>query len=233
MVGTMKTRCGERGFTLLELMIAVSILSIVMLTALSALKMVGDSMAAETLDNAAYSAVERVVGEIAEELHCADITLVSADRTTINYQIPVDLDGDGTVFVTGTENVEYGFELGGMPRNGSVTYSFVATETVSELALGRDLNGDGDSADVFDLGHMAKVMTDIDAGRTLTWKRGNWLVQPSGAYGGDIDGDGDDDPIFEQLGNHRLRISLWSLGVDPRIAPRLANSRSSVYAVND
>ena len=218
---TARHRSGRRGFTLVELLISVSILSMVMLTAFAAIKMVGDSLAAETLDNLAYSAVERVVAEIAEDLHYADISLVSVDGTTVNFQVPVDLSvpPDGIA-------ESMGFHLGGMPRNGSVTYSFVMTETVSV-----DLSGDGVAQD-FDRGYMVKLMVDDAGVRVAEWKRGNWIVQPAGNWGGDIDGDGDPDPMFEQSGD-RMTISLWSVGVDPRVAPRLANSRSAVYGINE
>lgn len=232
---TVTRRPGEGGFTLVELLISVSILSMVMLTAFAAVKMVGDSLAAETLDNLAYSAVERVVAAIAEDLHYAQITDIDdVEWTWINFQVPVDLNGDGTI-----EDTELGFLLGGRPTPGSVTYAFEADElpdgsprTVSEGMWG-DLNGDGDSADTFDLGHMVKLMKDTDTGDEITQRMGNWIIQPTDNWGGDIDGDaaGDDDPIFSRSGK-RVTISLWSLGVDPRVAPRLANSTSVVHAIN-
>jgi len=214
-------RSGGRGFTLVELLISISILSVVMLTAFAAIKMVGDALAAETLDNLVYSAVERVVGAIAEDLHYADISLVSTDGTMINFQVPMDLNTDGTVSAG-----ELGFDLGGMPVNGSVTYRFVMTAAISV-----DLNEDGVSED-FDLGHMVKLMLNADTGQTITQRMGNWIIQPTGNWGGDIGGDGNPDPIFSQSGD-RTTISLWSLGVDPRVAPRLANSRSAVYGINE
>ena len=224
----MRRACGNRGFTLVEVMIAVSIMSVLMMTALTAMKMASDTLAVDILDNMVYSSLETVTGEICEDLQCARVSPLPADGAWINFQVPVDLDGDGTVFAGGdTGLLELGVSLGGMPRRGSVTYRFVATNTVSESLIRRDVNGNGNPADVFDIGHILKTMSDPLSGWTLTQKRGNGFVQLRGAYGGDMDGDGNPDPIFAVSGD-TVTVSLWSLGVDPRVEPRLANSTATV-----
>ena len=226
----------ERGFTLIEVMIAVFIMSMVMLTALSALQMAGRNVAAQTLDNMAYSAVETVVAEVAEDLHYADaagVTIIDVGNAQVITfrlpKIPVDLDGDGT-FLDADGNIEFGYNPRMLPVNGRVMYEFVKTSDISE-GTRVDLNWDTDTDDAFDVGYMQKKITNPDdASDEIILKRGNWIVQPKDNWGGDIDGDGDKDPIFVKDGT-RVTISVWSLGADPRVAPRLANSRATVFPV--
>ena len=223
----MERHSSERGFTLMEVMIALTIMSVIMMTALTAMKMAGDSLAADSLDNVAYSNVETVTAEVCEELQLAPSPSVPGDGSWINFQVPVDLDGDGTVFASGdTDLLELGISLGGMPRNGSITYRFVRDDSVSEAVLGRDVNRNN-AVDEFDVGHILKTLSDPLSGWSMTQKRGRGFIQLKGNYGGDIDGDGQGDPIFSVSGD-TVTISLWNLGVDPRVEPRLANSTARV-----
>lgn len=227
----MMCKSGDKGFTLMEVIIAVAIISVIMMTAISAMKMAGDTLAADIMDNMVYSSIEQVAGELCEEMQYAPGSSISVsnDGSWVNFQVPVDLDGDGTVYPAGdtSQPVELGVIHGGVPSSGSTTYRFVSTGSVSEAALSMDLNGNGNMSDSFEVGYMEKVMSDTVSAWSIQMRRGNGFVQPKGALGGDIDGDGQPDPVFAVSGN-TVTVNLWSLGVDPRAQPRLASSTAIV-----
>ena len=57
------------------------------------------------------------------------------------------------------------------------------------------------------------------------------MVQPSGNWGGDIDGDGNADPLFRQSGK-QLWADLWMLTIDQSGMQHMVRCRTSLHLRN-
>lgn len=135
--------------------------------------------------------------------------------TGLVYQVPIRTAG-GTYFEAGVDDMSYGATIDGVDEPaGYYALHFEATDAIVEEALGTDLNRDGDTEDLFDLGHI----------RLLSWETNrpeqvqvailcpNVIVQETCDYGSDLDGDGFSDPMFllnENTGRLRLRLFSFS-----------------------
>lgn len=226
----MRAEPRRRGSSLIETTISMAIL----LTILGAL-LRGSLTTAGGIDvTAAHirvqvdAAVDRVVGE----LEFADLSAPAGDATSIAYALPIDPDGDGSV-LDAAGSVQWGANVGGVPTTGvqaAVRWTF--ERVLSEAALALDVNADGDLLDSFDLGRIERVEADGGVAR-LT---GNWVAQPTGARGGDVNGDGVADPLFsiDASGSSRRAVvdatMLFQAGPGAWLFRR---SRRSVLCLND
>ena len=136
------------------------------------------------------------------------------DGTGFSFRVPVDAAGDGE-FLQGGQ-VQWGSVVAGEPTlDGWSAFYFQAVEEVSEAELGADLDRDGDTDDVYDLGRVRLMswnafqdgerLTDVALCAPL-------VLQRRCDWGGDLDDDGFDDPMFlwePALG--RLSVSLFVL----------------------
>ncbi|MEZ6015367.1 MAG: type II secretion system protein [Planctomycetota bacterium] len=133
------------------------------------------------------------------------------DGTGFSYRVPVDPAG-GTNFLTAT-GVRWGSNIGGRPtEDGRACIYFEPVAQITEADRNFDFNGDGDLADTFDLGRIRQRAWDAADGDNASsdiplcppivlQERNNW--------GGDLDNDGFEDPIFlwaPQSGRLRIRI---------------------------
>ena len=223
------------GFSLLEVVVAVGILSLVMIGVGLALKNTGEVATAGATGNEMERSGQKALDQMALELResALKVITVSADGSSVQFQVPVDLDGNGTV-LDRNGAVEYGFMDAGMPRKGAITYQFIqnVSRGLPEV-LDVNLNGGG-GARRFARGCLARSTQVFGAaasgGPTLT---GRWLVQPDGNWGGDIDGDGVGDPIFGvEPGNGRVLVNLWAMQVDGRKNPQVVHSSAGVCLRN-
>jgi hypothetical protein len=58
---------------------------------------------------------------------------------------------------------------------------------------------------------------------------GRWIVQPSGNWGGDIDGDGTPDPIYKMdATNGRVLVNLWAMEIDIERNKHAVNCSTSI-----
>jgi len=220
----------RRGSSLIETTIAMAVL----LTILGAL-LRGALATAGGIDvTAAHirvqvdAAVDRVVGE----LEFADLAAPAPDATAIACALPIDPDGDGSV-LDAAGAVQWGANVGGVPTPGvQVVVRWTFDRVLSEAALALDVNGDGDTLDSFDLGRLERVEADGGVAR-LT---GNWVAQPTGARGGDIDGDGVADPLFSIDASGASRRAIVDATMLFQAGPRawlFRRSRRSVLCLND
>lgn len=136
------------------------------------------------------------------------------DGTGFPYRRPVDPNGTGT-FIT-EDGVRWGATIGGRDsEDGCAALVFRPVAQISEADRGWDLNADGDLVDVFDLGRIADMgwdATDTANGTSSLDLVAPIFLQEVDNYGGDLDGDGFDDPIFLWNANSgRLRIRLFAL----------------------
>jgi len=229
------------GFSLLEVVIAVGILSLIMLGVALALKGTGDVVAVGATQNEMERTSQNALDRMALELRdsAARVITVAANGSAIQFQVPVDLDGNGTV-LDRNGAVEFGFLAGAAPSKGTITYRFVQNliqgrpEVLDERVAGLKLNDDADRCDRFARGCVVRV-TQAAGGAEVTGPAltGRWLVQPEGDWGGDINGDGAADPIFKlDAASGRVLIGLWSMQVDGRSSALVVHRSTSVCLRN-
>jgi hypothetical protein len=216
------------------MMVAVGILSLVLLMAFATLKSTTDVSTMEYTRNEMDRTGAKALETICAELKESSVLGVAGDGTVLIFQVPADLDGNGTV-LDKTGECEFGINDGGIPATGAINFQFVQNasnmtgETISEPNLRRDLNGDGDMTDVFDRGRILR--TTSLPGAKISTVSGFYVVQPSGNWGGDIDGDGNADPLFRMSGK-RVWVDLWMIATDQSGMQHLVRCQSSVQLRN-
>ena len=197
----------RRGFTLLEMVIAVTILAGILVGVAVMLHSTGKIATLEAARNEIERVNQKALDQMALELRdaAARITTVAFDGTSVQFQIPVppydtplnlpfdpsDPDEPAnkpTVDATGA--TRFGFlevtgKLQRTPRDGTITYQFVPDtraglpEVVSEAALRMNLNADGDSIDQFVVGRIVRI-TQVTGQAAVTdpGSMGIWIAQP-------------------------------------------------------
>ena len=152
------------------------------------------------------------------------------DGIGFSYQVPVDPTGTGT-YVVGNDLL-WGAEHPGVGpiTTGWTSLYFQPRDEFVEATSGDDLNGDGDTDDVFDVGQIRRVVWDVtnptippsDVGlgpSNVLQERCNW--------GGDLDGDGFDDPIFlwdENTNELHVRLHLVGASIANQPITRMVES---------
>ncbi len=138
----------------------------------------------------------------------------SGDGVGFSYRRPVDPANTGT-YIDG-DTIRWGATVeGGDSVDGCAAITYRAVAQITEATRGWDLNNDGDLADTFDIGRFSDL--GWDAVDPLRGASSLDLVSPIflqevDNYGGDLDGDGFDDPIFLWTpGSGRLRIRVFAL----------------------
>lgn len=222
-------RRAPRGFTLLEMGVAVTIFSMIAVIALvlstKTAQYVGDEILQNDLHNKTETTLKKVAGYLSQSTRLG----VSADGTSVTLQVPIDVNGNGSV-LDASGVLEFGVQTeDGQTGNGVITFIFVVDRQLSEIALGRDLNGDGDRNDIFDLGFIERTST-LPGDTTQQYGLPN-IVQPSGNHGGDITGNGQPDPIFSVVGR-RLTVNIWALGQNKEGEGFMARSTTDVFLRN-
>lgn len=188
-----------QGFTLIEVMMTTAIMAVAMGGAL----LLVDTASKETAIGTAEAVVQNAVNTFAEKLtlelrNARRSSVTYPDGTSIRFQVPVDPDGDGSVFNTTTQVFEYGATLGMLhTAGGYIEYRFQANQVggvddeLNEADVGVDINIDGDQTDVFKRGFFTRAAPDT-GGTSLA--RG---ISDRSFIVGDWDGDGIDDPVFQ------------------------------------
>lgn len=138
----------------------------------------------------------------------------SYDGVAMETSGPVYFRGDGTGFSyrvpvgpSGEKDDRIGHELkrgaevpgGGATLDGWNAIYFKPRITFDESVHGNDVNGDGDVADTFDIGQLRRVTWDTSDSAAPVYDVGigpATVLQERCNYGGDLDGDGFDDPLF-------------------------------------
>jgi hypothetical protein len=121
------------------------------------------------------------------------------DGTGFSYRVPISPDGDGD-YLDGSD-LKWGAEVPGVgeTRDGWHAVYFSPRLTFDESIHGDDVNGDDDTDDVFDVGQLRRVTWDTSDPAVPAFDVGigpTALLQERCNYGGDLDGDGFDDPLF-------------------------------------
>ncbi|MEM7310381.1 MAG: hypothetical protein AAF682_27135 [Planctomycetota bacterium] len=159
------------------------------------------------------------------------------DGTGFSYRVPVD-PGGGLDFLDGDE-LQWGAEVPGVgpTLDGWNAVYFRAREQFSEIIHGDDINGDGDTDDIFDIGQIRKVTWDTSdpnvAPRDIGLGPTN-VIQERCNHGGDLDNDQFDDPIFLwDRSSNELHVRLFLLGTSIANVPILRQMESVMFLRNE
>ena len=164
------------------------------------------------------------------------IVYFRGDGTGFSYRQPTDPAG-GTNYLNG-EDVQWGEILGGQSTlNGWAALVFVPRLVIDEAKIGHDINKNGNRTDVFDLGQIRKLVwdtsdptkppTDLALGPTV-------ILQQRCNWGGDLDGDGFDDPIFLwDAHTQALHVRLFVLGHSVENVPIVRRVESTIFLRNE
>jgi hypothetical protein len=137
------------------------------------------------------------------------------DGTGFSYRIPVDPTG-GTSYLNGDE-LRFGAEIRGVGpiESGWAALWFEPETAYDESVDGIDINGDGDEVDVFDIGQVRRTVWDVTdpSVREEIGLGPSRVVQERCNWGGDLDGDGFDDPLFLwNKDTNELHVRIFVLG---------------------
>jgi hypothetical protein len=160
------------------------------------------------------------------------------DGSGFSYRVPVDpTDSNPPVYLDGDE-LQWGHSLRGTPSTDAWGCLYYAPRfEFLEAATGDDINRDGDTVDVFDVGQVRRIIwntldpseapQDIGMGPTnILQERCNW--------GSDLNGDGFDDPLFLwHDDNRQLHIRLYILGRTNADIPIVRSVESMVFLRNE
>lgn len=210
-------KLASRAFTMIELMMVVSILGIVMGMTMITLNSAGNETAMSTMDGAIQETTNQFAQRLVTELRNAklgapadaDGVRVSVDGSEIRFRVPVDEDSDGSVDLDAGGNAIFGATLGRVhTADVDIVYRFRANqvdggdEVLDEAALGADLNGDGDELDSFKRGLFTRTAPDNSGFELPRAASDRWFLY------GDEDGDGIEEPVFERAADGTITIRL-------------------------
>jgi len=238
----------KRGMTLVELLIAVAILSAVMLSVGSVLMSTAGELSVSMADTDLRTKMNLASEKIVDELSDASLvqTTVAADGHWVSYAVPVQLD----LSYTGASpdfQQRYGARAGANETVGglnAIVFQESANPAVSPISEatavpgGININANTEAADDFtDTYRVGRLVHVYDPNGTFPNSNnqqvfraitGEIICQASATggtgLGSDIDGDGNNDPIF-QLNNNSVIVNLWAL--------RLVRSENTPLLVND
>ncbi len=157
------------------------------------------------------------------------------DGTGLSFRVPTDPAGGTDLFEAAA--IGWGSKVNGTPSaNGWSALKFAPTKRIVEADVQTDINGDGDRFDSFDLGQIRLLRWDSIANDQPISDVA--LCPPIVAqevcnFGGDMDGDGFDDPIFlwnTDDGSLRIRLTLVSGKQNQR--PVVQRLSSNIYLRN-
>lgn len=158
------------------------------------------------------------------------------DGSGFAYRKPIDPTGGNDLMQA--DDLVWGSVVSNVPSlKGWSALAFQPRYTFSEAKTGQDINADGDLLDVFDVGVVGRrrwVSGDTD------WDTDNINMGPSAVlqeqcnWGGDLDGDGFDDPIFLwNKDTRQLEIRLFVIGGISSGNPLIRKVESTIFLRNE
>ncbi|MFT7669757.1 MAG: type II secretory pathway pseudopilin PulG [Planctomycetota bacterium] len=160
------------------------------------------------------------------------------DGSGFSFRVPVDPSGSVPPNYLNGNDLQWGHDVAGVGNvDGWAAFYFQPRNTIQEADTGDDINSDGDIIDVFDVGQIRRLVwdtadsnvpaTDLAMGPTN-------VLQERCNYGGDLDGDGFDDPLFLWMdGTRQLHIRLYILGTAVSGIPIVRRVGSMVFLRNE
>lgn len=157
------------------------------------------------------------------------------DGTGFSYRVPVDPTG-GDNPLDG-HDLFFGAVVDGVPTvDGWMAMVFEGREVYEEASTGDDLNKDGDTLDVFDIGQLRRLTWDARAPEVAEdlGLGPSSVIQERCNRGGDLDGDGFSDPLFLwNAETNLLHVRLFLLGASRRDMPVVRKVESVLFLRNE
>lgn len=161
------------------------------------------------------------------------------DGSGFSFRIPVDpTDSIPPDYLDGDDELQWGHELNGTPSiDAWACLHYVPRFTYLESTTGDDLNNDGDTVDVFEVGQIRRRIWDATDPTVPPADLGlgpTNILQEQCNWGGDLDGDGFNDPIFLwDRDSRQLHIRLLILGRSNSDVPIVREVQSLVFLRNE
>lgn len=151
------------------------------------------------------------------------------------YRRPIDPAGTGSFI--GPTGIRWGATVGGTDtEDGCSALVFRPVAQITEADRNFDINSDGDMLDSFDVGRISDLgwnSLDPALGTSRLDLVSPIILQEIDNYGGDMDGDGFDDPMFLwSPESGRLRIRLFALLGDVRGREIVRRFETVIYLRN-
>ncbi len=151
------------------------------------------------------------------------------------YRKPIDPAGTGSFI--GPTGIRWGATVGGTDtEDGCSALVFRPVAQITEAGRNFDINRDGDMDDAFDVGRISDLgwnTVDPSLGTSRVDLVSPIILQEIDNYGGDMDGDGFDDPMFLwSPDSGRLRIRLFALLGDVRGREVVRRFETVIYLRN-
>jgi prepilin-type N-terminal cleavage/methylation domain-containing protein len=217
----------SRAFTLIEIMIVLSILGIVMGMTVVTLNSAGVETSMSTMDGALQNTTNGFAQRFVSEFRNASRATVGFESNgvatadhgdCIKFRVPVDEDLDGAIDLDAGSNAVFGATLGRTHTAGvDIVYRFRTNQVggvddiLDEAALGVDVNGDGDELDSFKRGLFTRTAPGSTGASVPRAISDRWFLY------GDEDGDGIEEPFFEQAADGTITIRLLAGEVMERL----------------
>ena len=214
----------DAGFSLLEVIIVTAVLAMVVAMIGTSVTSMATGAASQRRTTLTVRGARIAMERMAESLRSAAVNFTGDGTAEIAFQVPVDSDGDGVLSYTPEKTApDINWGSGHVSTGGSgqtKVYRFVKTEVFSEAERDIDLNGDGDVADAFNVGHIEEAYFEtiaavVPVGRPIVFSP-DIVLQDQDDEMGDIDGDEVPDPMFSWDGAAALRISLFVSDLDQK-----------------
>ena len=212
-------RTAEAGVTITEVVIGVALMAILLGLAYPGLTGASGTISTCTQSARLQEAGEKVFQELVDYIRLGQLDEIAPPHVA-PYAI--------------VRSPRTGIDLGEISDHGlvpwkaqSVRIQFRQTGTVKEEEIRTDLNGDGDRVDLYALG-VLEIVTPEGA-RPITNRGRVMLALPT--YAGDVDGDGEDDPIFAMTGR-RLDLKLVMVQREETGEYRKAAASRAIYLRN-
>ena len=209
----------ERGFTMVDTVIAVAILALVLGIAYPGFKIANDTIATSGTRGQATRVGGDVLRRILKETRSGDVQNVQATTTGPALTLR-RIRSDASLAQFETEgSLDFGAE--------TVVIQFRQTDTLSETVVREDINRDGDMKDLFALGHIEVV----ENGRVRPLMTSTPVILGLPGFAGDLDGDGKSDPLFD-LNGRSLTVSVHLFQRTPGGLPMLVALTGAIHLRN-
>jgi len=160
------------------------------------------------------------------------------DGIGFSFRIPVDPTDSVPPVYLDEDELQWGHELHGTPSTDAwACLHYVPRFTYAESTTGDDINRDGDTTDVFEVGQIRRRIWDTTDPTVPPADLGlgpTNVLQEQSNRGGDLDGDGFNDPIFLwDRESRQLHVRLFVLGRTNSDVPIVRKVESLVFLRNE
>jgi len=158
------------------------------------------------------------------------------DGSGFAYRKPIDPTG-GNDLLQGDQLI-WGSVVSGTPSEGGWScLEYLPRYEFSEVKSGRDINNDGDTLDLYDIGVISRrrwVSGDADWDIEHVSMGPAAVLQERCNYGGDMNGDGFDDPLFLwDKDTRQLQVRLFVIGGIATNNPIVRQVESTIFLRNE